>query len=150
MTTVELSNAVDATIAVLRTSAVLAEAMGGDVTLYGGAIPDSVVESMPMRLAVVAAAGNPGGGLGNTDRSLAIRRRVDVRCYGRTEIEAARVAEAVAYHLERWTRGVVQRHLVFEYVLAAGPVGMHDPDADWPLQVVTFTVTLARERTPIA
>lgn len=143
MTSIKLASAVDATIAVLKQSMVVTEAANPAPIVRGGRVPDSLIGSMPLPLIVVVGAGTPSRNPGSRERMPVSYRRIDVRCYGRSDREIDQIQNAVTHACKQWRRGIANRHHVFSFELVSGPVPLEDPDLLVPLQIVSFDVLYA-------
>lgn len=110
--------------------------------IVGGEIKQADIVSMPQKYAVVAFAGPSAGGY-NSGYLPIIQVNLDVRCYGETLYEAAKVHRAVYEGLKYFRRGVQNNSLVHSFVPVAGPIQTWDPDGHWPMIVGTYTITMA-------
>ena len=136
------ANAVTATMQILAASTRIANEIGA-VTVRGGELKRTDVAAMPTRVIVVADAGAPPE---PNDYLPVSVKRVDVRCYGRTAMEASVLSTVVNLELKAWKRSLQGEHLVYSFNRSSGPIATRDPDGDWPVSIVSFEVRLADER----
>jgi hypothetical protein len=69
--------------------------------------------------------------------------RYDIRCYGETPYEAARLQAQVYQvmkHLQRETHAGVLIHWARR---SGGPIPLRDPDTDWPFRFESYQVLIA-------
>ncbi len=111
--------------------------------IFGAELPDTEAENMPQKCIVIVSSGGP------EDRGFirAETRRVDLKCYGRTPIEADAVYLAAKNALKQMDGNVQGNTLLYSATLAGGPVQLRDGDQDWPLVLGTFNVFVAEVAT---
>lgn len=144
----DIANPVTATRAILKASALVAEACGGTAVVHGSEIPDARASAMPERCMVVQSAGGRGL-VGSRDNVPISSKRLDIVCYGRTRVEADSLAFVAEHVLKRWvSRRASNRAYVHGYEIVAGPVPFEHPDTGWIASTVTVIVQLADELIP--
>jgi hypothetical protein len=112
--------------------------------VYAGSMPASESAAQPRAAVILARSGGPG----DRGRLRIGRYRVDVRSYGATEFEAARLSNAVhelfkASERVRVSSGGITPTLLHGLTLEGGPADLKDADGDWPLCLRTYEVLAA-------
>ena len=112
--------------------------------IFGEEIPPDETESMPRKAVTVSSAPGAGAfGRGYQEYGDVI---VDIRYYGETPYEARRVRRAGYGALKNLRRSPHANVLLHWAIRSGGPIGLRDPDTNWPFQFESFQVLLA-ERT---
>jgi hypothetical protein len=94
---------------------------------------------MPNHTVVVKQAGGPGSlGWGRITKN-----RVDVWCYGKSLGHAETLRRNVTVVLKQLTRTVKSSGLIHSIDHVGGPIGLRDPDRDWPVILETWLVASA-------
>ena len=118
--------------------------------VYGAEMPDSVNAVMPKKVVVLRRAG--GGiliGSGGGGGYLRVGDfRLDVRCYGETPFEAARLSLVVQEALKQMRRNVQGSALLHWANPSGGPLSLRDPDAEWPLEFSSWQVLSSEQEVP--
>lgn len=126
---------------VTATVAVAVDAGIADGRVFGTRLPRDEHDHMPRQCAVMRAA---GGGTATRHRMPAGVQRVDIRHYGATPWEAAKVEQAMASLLHYWRPGKVdvdgEPVLVRSFVQAGGINELVDPDTHWPYALTVWQV----------
>lgn len=114
--------------------------------IYAARMPQLETTLQPRAAVVLARSGGPG----DRGRLKVARERIDVRAYGATEFEAARLSYAVhelfkATERVRVTSAapVITPTLIHGITLEGGPTDLHDADGDWPMTLRTYEVLAA-------
>jgi hypothetical protein len=92
---------------------------------------------MPRKCVVIVAA----GGLQVTHSDSLVNPRFDIWSYGETPYEAG-VLDGMVYDvLQAIERRSIAGVLLHSAGLSGGPLGLRDPDTDWPYKVRSINVT---------
>jgi len=106
--------------------------------VYGGRLPRAEHAHMPREAVVVRAAGSPGT-FGGGDLPT-VDNRVDVRCYGATELEAGDLAAALGVVLHTVREARTAHGRVLWIARSGGPTDVTEPDTTWPLTLTSWQV----------
>lgn len=108
--------------------------------VFGEELPKSETASMPRKCIVVEPSGP--GSLGGGYQEYG-DLRVDLRCYGETPYEARRLQRAAYGALKALRRKVHSGVLLHWAIRSGGPIGLRDPDTDWPFVFESYQVLVA-------
>lgn len=114
--------------------------------VYGAEMPDSVNAVMPKKVVVLRRAG--GGTLLEGGYLRVGDFRLDVRCYGETPFEAARLSLVVQEALKQMRRNVQGSALLHWANPSGGALSLRDPDAEWPLEFSSWQVLSSEQEVP--
>lgn len=116
--------------------------------IYAGSMPVAEAGAQPRKSVTIQLA----GGRADYGRNTLGRVRIDVKCYGSTELEAIVVSNAVHESLKLLTRRrvtsgspVITPTLVHSVSLEGGPLGLTDEDGKWPFVLRTYEVLYAEQ-----
>ena len=114
--------------------------------IYAGEMPATEAAAQPRAAVVLSRAGGPSDyGMLQVGRT-----RVDIRCYGSTPFEAARL-RAEVYELLKGlnrrkvtsTTPAITPTLIHSVLIEGGPVAIRDADGDWPFELFTVLALAA-------
>ena len=109
--------------------------------IYGGELPDDVINLMPQRtilLTYSGGAGTFGGGYQEYGD-----RRIDVICYAPTVYGAVQLHDTVQPILKQLRRQKAANTLIHWAIQAGGPLPGRDPDGDWPFCFSSWQIMAA-------
>lgn len=107
---------------------------------FGDEVPKSETGSMPRKCIVVEPSGPGFLGTGYQDYG---DGRFDVRSYGETPYEAARVQLAVYGAMKELRRARAATVLLHWAKRVGGPMPLRDPDTKWPYRFESYQVLVA-------
>ena len=109
--------------------------------IFGEELPESAVAAMPRDCIVVKTSGGAGAfGAGWQEFG---DRRVDLRCYGPTPLQANLVSDLAYVALKQMHRSLQGDCLLHWARIAGGPQALRDPDTDWPFALSSWQVLAA-------
>lgn len=116
-----------------------------DGRVFGIEIPDTEANAMPRKCILInsVGTGNVNAGFGAYGNTLK-----DIRCYGETPYESARVYDAVKHYLKQLTRREVTPTgllpvLLYSAIPVSGSFTSREPDTDWPVTFGTYNIMIS-------
>lgn len=106
--------------------------------IFGDDLPESEIENMPRKAAVLMEA----GGLQTNDYVPIRKPRIDIYSYGETYHEAGKLDRAIYQALKDLKREKVDNSLLHGVALSGGAFSLRDKDTGWPMKMRAVTVSI--------
>lgn len=116
----------------------VSEIAGGRV--WGSEIPEYEASQMPRPCVVVITNGLGTAPPGQSDYVNVNVTRMEIRAYGQSPAEAARLSALVDTYLHQWRRRTVRGTLVWWATRISGPIAIRVAPGDWPATIRTYDV----------
>lgn len=104
--------------------------------IYGYQLPASSAEGMPINTVVISRSGGAAS-LGYLQQS---NTRIDVKCYGATQAEAAAIYYAIHDEFKQMQRQRVGNCLLNSFTVEGGPMDSIEPQVEWPMVIGVYRV----------
>ena len=136
-----IPNPIAAAVAFLKADGEVTTQVAAKV--FGAELPPDETPNMPQKCIVIAGAGGPGGGQTGNSRMQLNTIRIDVKGYGTTPTTAWDVYHAAYDALKQLVRTKQGTALLYDAVVAGGPLQLRDNDLEWPMVMGSFNLTVA-------